>query len=127
MDKNDINDERKWSRFVEKLHADTLQRRIEWQDITNHVERDNLDGPVFLAQILPEKYVVVYQYRYQYWTDEDQFFWETETAIELADAGGQCLWRLPGVRGRAALLDAVCYVVSDAEDTFNEYLGQDGT
>ncbi len=123
MANKDINDEEQWGTFVDKLTAETRNGRIAWKE--GVTERDDANGPVFLAEILKQKYVVAYRYEYTQCLDEDRFDTQEDVAIELAGEDGERLWRLPEVYARHALMDVVEYKNARADAILEAFLSGD--
>jgi len=123
MASSEINDEKKWSAFLDKLSSETEQGHIKWRCLERD-SRDDAVGPVFFAEILKGRYVVAYRYTYRYHRDEDEFEDFEDVAVELADEHGRPLWRLPSVRDRYELIDIIEFKNSGAEEIFSEFLGQ---
>ena len=118
-----INDESKWTKFVEQLIASTKKGDITWGNPPGGVERENAVGPLFFAEIVPGKYVSIYRYEYRYYVDEDEYELRRDIAIELVDESGAKLWRLPNVRPRHELIDLIEFQAADALGTLEAFLG----
>lgn len=122
MDDKNINDSRKWGSFVEKLISQTQQGAIEWEDCRKATTRERSKGPIFLAEIVANRFVVVYRYTYDYFVDVDEYDVREDIAIELVDSDGNKLWRLPDVDSRYRLIDLLEFKNADAEATLNAFL-----
>lgn len=125
MVNKNINDERKWTTFVEKLIARTQDESIEWKDCRRTTRRERSKGPIFVSEIVADKFVAVYRYTYDYYTDVDEYDEREDIAIELVDGDGEKLWRLPDVPPRYRLIDLLEFKDADAEGTLNAFLGDD--
>ena len=127
MGNKEINDEQKWTAFVKKLIARTSEDEIEWVDINLVYEqsREGSIGPIFVSEIVSGKFVAVFRYTYDYYTDVDEFDKRQDVAIELVDKTGTKLWRLPEVRPRHELVDLIEFKNADAEGTLNAFLNND--
>ena len=122
----DINDERKWNTFLNKLTSKTEDGDIEWYE-SPHARRQNPLGPIFVAEILPGKFAAIYRYWYNYYTDVDEYTRQEGVAVEFVDDAGEKQWSLPSVGARFALMDLIEYNEAEAGDILDEFLkGDDG-
>jgi len=103
----------RWELAVNKLADMTRRGELTWTPTSNIAPPDaasaNLVGPAFVACV-NGKYIAVYEYRYKYFTGEDEWYWESDTAIQFVDARTHATeWLWPSPRGREQLLDAIRY------------------
>lgn len=112
----------KWNRFVSRMVDETAAGTRKWQ-AESHVEREDATGRIYSAKVL-DKNVIVYPCRYRHWTDEEQFEWRDDVAIELITSLGDKLWRLPPVGLRFLLLQTIERQYAGADDLLREYLGE---
>ena len=122
MVSKNINDEKKWAAFVEKLISATQEGKIKWEDFCQKTNRERVIGSIFVATIVANKFVAVYRYTYDYYTDVDEYTEHEEIAIELVDNNGEKLWRLPNVNQRYSLIDLLEFKSADADRTFEAFI-----
>lgn len=103
----------RWELAVEKLADMTRRGELTWKPTRSITPPDaadaNLIGPAFVTCV-NNKHIAVYEYRYKYFTGEDEWHWEPETAIQFVDSNTFATeWLWPSPRGREQLLDAIRY------------------
>ena len=117
-----MNDPAKWERFTRALIKKTESGELEWRNFAGLTSRDQATGQIFVAEILPAKFVAVYRFDFRRWFDVDEYETSPEVAIELADERGRMTWRLPEVPSRWSLIDAIEFQYADAERTFKDFV-----
>lgn len=113
-------DATRWDEAVVRLIELTNGGQLTWQ--RSNVGRENTVGGVYLTEH-NNKRIIVYEYRYRYYRDEDDWTWLEDVAIEFVDSDGNSEWRWPAVTLRHELLDRVRYTISGAEDFLHGLLG----
>ena len=126
MVNKNINDEKKWAAFIEKLISDTQEGKIEWKDFRLKTNREGAVGSIFIAEIVANKFVAAYRYTYNYFTDVDEYEEREGIAIELVDKNGVKRWHLPDVSLRYKLIDLIEFKDADADGTFTAFLNDKG-
>lgn len=118
-----MSDGEKWDRALRKLIALTRDGSLIWNP--NSVPRDSRDevqGEGIYATVLQERHLIVYEYRFRNYTDEDTWTWDTEVAVEFVDGEGNLQWPWPALPGRFQLLDAIRYQAAGAGEFLEEFL-----
>jgi hypothetical protein len=116
-----------WDSATDKLIELTESGRIRWEpahqmpSASDHGNASELVGPAYVATV-EEKRVAVYEYRYRLYTDADEWHWSTEIAVGFVDNNDQMEWEWPSPRRRSALLDAIRYQQSGAEQFLDRLL-----
>jgi len=125
MGNQKIDEREKWTKFVNKLAAKTKADKIKWNAWHKDPSRKCAIGPIFGAEIVPEKMVAVYRYSYEHYTDVDIYDVRDDIAIEFVDENGIRIWQLPEVGARYALIDAIEFKAADAQETLDAFLSDD--
>lgn len=121
----DINDEGKWTRFVEKLIRLTQSGDLEWNSTENYVTppmRERIDGPFFMSEPENGRYVGIYRREYDHFYDEETYSTATEVVLELVDKDGFRLWTLPRVLNGRKLLDIVEFKNADVDGFLDSFM-----
>lgn len=120
-----VNDAQKWTLFVNRLIAKTFTGEVSWEDYSRQTSRERATGPIYVAEVAPNKFVATYRYSYDYYTDIDEFIQRQDVAIELVTDQGMRLWTLPEVSPRFDLIDVIEYEAAGAEETWNALCNED--
>lgn len=107
-------DEKEWDGATRVLIRLTQDGELKWR-IDNNLpkKREHIVGRAYVAPY-ESKMIAIYQYKYQYYKDEDDYDWLNDVAIEFVDDDGDCEWQWPKVESRWELLEAVRYKNSGA-------------
>ncbi|MGC4090881.1 MAG: hypothetical protein QM756_24015 [Polyangiaceae bacterium] len=111
--KRDADDER-WTKVIEKLMSKTEQGKIEWSECGSSI-RDNVIGIPYAADV-ENKHILIYEYQYKNYDDENDFYWASGVAVEFVDNQLNLAWRLPQTDNRRQLLEAVRRQASGADE-----------
>lgn len=116
------NEEERWERVVAKLAEETKSRAVVWNEVVraHDIERDTV-LPMYFARVA-DKFIRVYEYKYEWSADGDTFFPASEVTIEFVDDQQRSLWRFPKVDSRWKLLEAIRYQATKADDFVQRYL-----
>ncbi|MEX2317336.1 MAG: hypothetical protein WD669_09310 [Pirellulales bacterium] len=113
-----------WDDAIGKLAAMTEQGAIKWELHESFHGRgeDIAISPAFIAEVNGRN-VLLYEYKYKYFTDVDEWTWQTDVAVEFVDDEGRLEYTWQGSRGsRQRLLDAIRYRAAHVDDFFKEFL-----
>jgi hypothetical protein len=111
---------------VEKLIELTRNGELRWRpshELCRRRSGTNFFGPAYIADV-DGKQVAVFEYRFQNFTDVDEWHWDTGVTVEFVDQNYETEWVWPSPPGRFALLDAVRYQASEADDFLNRFLAK---
>jgi hypothetical protein len=113
----------KWENIVDALIEETQAGKIPWSPFRNGSRVPspvaNVRGLVYEGTYLGRR-ILVFEYEYERWVDEDRSFTETDVAIELIAKNSESTWRLPETRKRTLLLDAARKVTVAADEFADE-------
>ena len=115
-----MTDSKNWSKFINKLTADTFSGGVKWKVLGT--PRMRQVGAVYFAEVVSGKHVAVYRYTHDYYIDEDDFRVVEDVAVELCDQMGDKLWALPKLHVAKALIDAIEFKAAKADDFFDEFM-----
>lgn len=101
-----------WNTAVERVLAMTQRDEITW--IKSSVAREDVVGNAYETIVLGRR-VLVWEYSFRRYTDEDMWTLDNEVAIEFVDPLGVCEWRWPETPARWKLLDAVRAQLANAK------------
>jgi hypothetical protein len=115
-----------YDKIVEKLARDTAQGDVKWSVVPyGAIDRNNVVGLVYQASVKGQD-IVVYEYRYKHYDDQENWEYEREVAIEFTIGGGYALeLRFPPTRARWSLLENIRAQASGAEDFARKFLTND--
>src|SRR3569833_625779 len=118
-----MNETEEWEKVLKKLASQTDTGDVTWQVFSRPV-RENLVGYVYMAEVKNKK-IVIYEYSYRHYADED--VWEdlTDVAVEFVSHDGTLEWRIPAAPARHELLNAVRKATAGAGDFLAEFLEPD--
>lgn len=120
-----MSDGDKWDRALQKLITLTRDGSLTWStDRFDRNSRDEVQGEAIYAAVLQERHLIVYEYRFKNYTDEDTWTWDTEVAVEFVDAEGNLQWPWPALRDRFQLLDAIRYQAAGAGEFLDGFLSE---
>ena len=111
---------------VDKLIQMTRDDELHWlpsHDLCRRRSDTDFVGPAYLTDVDGKK-VAIYEYRFQSFTDADEWHWDTGVTIEFVDQNYEPEWVWPSAKGRFGLLDAVRYQTSAADDFLNRFLAK---
>lgn len=117
--------DKRWDEATEKLVQLTEFGEITWKAVDDvpcwHGNDARLRGRAYLTTVQNRR-IAVYEYEFRYYTDADEWHWETEVAIAFVDASYQPEWIWPSPRARWKLLDVIRYRMAKADRFFEEFL-----
>jgi hypothetical protein len=113
-----------WAPAVKKLVALTESGELQWDRLSHMLSREEeIVGDVFRATVQSRE-IVVYEYRFKNYQDEDTWSWDTDVAIEFVRGGGELEWRWPETPSRWALIDAIRAQLARAPDFLRRFLAE---
>lgn len=115
-------DKGKWELAIDKLLEMTKAGSLKWRRAQN-VGREDLVGDVY-ESFVQDRRIVIWEYRYQAFTDEDQWHWDNDVAIEFVDKEGDVEWRWPETPSRWGLLDAIRYQLVGGDEFLKQLLNE---
>ncbi len=112
---------RDWILLVDKLTELTQYNQIKW-------DREN--APAYLQSSIGRVDFVYFTYfnnqrfrlyeeSYKYFTDENEFYWETQAKLDLVDHLGNSMFDIPKTRNIFNLMKAVKYQSSNINNIFD--------
>jgi hypothetical protein len=111
-----------WTGAVDKLLDLTAAGKVKWDcGFFETKMRDDVNGWIY-STYLNGRHIIVYEYAYKCFTDEDTWHWDTEVAIEFVDGDGRLEWQWPVTPSRFQLLDAVRRSAHGAEEFLEDFL-----
>lgn len=117
-----------WEGAVKKLLRLTESGEQSWQCAPGlDEERENVVGDAFVAEV-QGRHIMVYQYRFKAYTDEDTWSWEERVAIEFVEFRDNefvTQWRWPTSPYGWRLLDAIRSQTARAPEFLRAFLGED--
>ena len=109
---------KKWDRVVQKLTRLTSEGALQWTRDPK-VRREDQEGAAFVVEYLGKR-IAVYGYGRLEQNDGEvpgpEFYRSQHAAVEFVSDGGAMEWALPETLSGQALLDAVQFQCSGAED-----------
>jgi hypothetical protein len=115
-----MSDSEQWEKVLTKLLEETKTGDISWSAVSRP-NREDIVGFAYAASV-KNKRLFVYEYRYRHYSDENEWEYQTDIAVELVSPDGTLEWRIPPSRARHQLLEAIREKTSGAEDFLVEYL-----
>lgn len=119
-----------WEGAVKKLLTLTESEKLNWSTVFGlDQQRENVVGDGFVADV-EKRSILVYEYRFKAYADEDTWSWEEEVAIELVEFRGDKYhseWRWPTTRYGWRLLDAIRCQRARAPEFLRAFLGEEST
>jgi len=109
--------ERDWGKAVAKLVDKTNSNEIIWIE-NPKLERENLVGTAYTGGAYGRG-LAVYEYKYRYYTDAEEYEWREAVAIEFVRPGGAPEWKWPELPVSWQLLDAVRAQVARAGEFYD--------
>lgn len=115
--------EEKWTEVITKLTEQTEAGQVNWQQGSpfGPVVRENDIRDVYSAPV-QGRWVLVYEYTYRSYSDEDVWTLENEVSIEFIDTEGKLQWKWPKLAGRWQLIEAIRYRISGAHEFLQGFL-----
>ncbi|HHI4957606.1 hypothetical protein [Vibrio parahaemolyticus] len=112
---------RDWVLLVDKLTELTQYNEITW---VRESAPDYLQSTISRVDFVYFVYFNNQQFRlyeemYKYFTDEDEFYWETQVRLDLVDNLGNVMFDVPKTRNMYNLIQAVKYQTSDINRLFS--------
>jgi hypothetical protein len=114
-------DDAKWNSVVERLITLTEQGVLEWTENDSSL-RENVLGRIYYTSF-KDRNILVYEYNYKAYTDEDIWHWDNEVAIEFVDEQAKLQWQWPKSPLRFRLLEAIRYKMIKADSFLDAVLG----
>ena len=115
-----MDDKPDWDDVVAKLARKTKQGLVDWERAKLRTPAGEKQGIIYVAEVLGKR-VAVYEYESRYWTDEDEFHWQSDVSIEFIDNEDRTEWRFPQTQGRWDLIDAIRYREAGAADFLRNF------
>lgn len=100
-----MSDDDRWERIVGELVDKTRAGDLVWK-ASPAAKREDATSDIYEARVL-DRDVVLYEYKYQYYIDEDEWHWVREVAIEFTEPLTDHTWRWPRTGKHYELLEAV--------------------
>lgn len=111
-----------WTLAVKKLIALTESGELTWERCPHPPPRtEDIQGEAFLG-VVETRMILVYEYRYRQFVDEERYVWETDVAIEFVNDEVQIQWRWPVTPHNWRLLDAIRSQVAQAPEFLRSFL-----
>lgn len=121
-----MRDADQWNTAAQRLTILTERGSLKWIDNLWPLEiREAVVGDAVYGATFKNKFLMVYEYSYRAYSDEDNFEWAKDVAIEFVDHQGNLQWQWPKVPYRIRLLDAIRCKVSGATDFLESLLAED--
>ena len=119
-----MSSDQEWAPAVKKLVALTESGELTWNRCVELPPRaEDVQGDAFQTDVRGRE-IVVYEYRFRNFVDEDKYVWETDVAVEFVDHEGRVQWRWPSTPYHRHLLDAIRGQVARAPEFLREFLAQ---
>jgi hypothetical protein len=118
-----IQNKLEWTDALEKIIILTKSGNLNWsknQFLTSIRENDSVD--IIYSTSVMNHIIIVYEYRYKKYSDEDNWDWDNEVAIEFVDLEGNLEWQWPTMPNRFNLIDAIRYNISGAGNFLRDFL-----
>ena len=116
------------SQVLSKLHQLTAAGKLEWRSNERLTRsRDNVVGHAYTTKF-SDRVFALFEYRYAYYVDEDDWSWQYSVALELVDDDGRVLWEFqvtelqPQLR---MLLEGVRHQTAGVDDLFAKLMTVD--
>lgn len=115
-----MNEAEQWEKVIRKLLYDTETKDVTWKR-EPRPDREDVVGFAY-STLVKDKRVLVYEYQYRHYVEEEVWDTQNDIAVELISDDGTLEWRLPGVSSRHELLDAIRQQTSGAQEFAAGYL-----
>jgi len=113
-----------WEQAINKLVSVTCSGSLEWQiDEPISSPAGAVTGHVYTSYVQGRK-LAVYEFRYRYFTDEDEWELVPDVAIDFVTEDGTLEYRWPKLGPRWTLIDAIRRSVSGADEFLESFLGK---
>lgn len=70
------------------------------------------------------KNIRLYEEMYKYFTDEDEYYWQTQLVLEFIDENANSIWQFPQTSNGWDLLNAVKYRDANVDAFINDIFGK---
>lgn len=70
-----------------------------------------------------QKHIRIYEEMYKYFTDEDDYFWQTHLILEFTDEYDNSIWQFPQTPNSWDLLNAIKYKDANIDDFLKGIFG----
>lgn len=115
---------RDWVFLVDKLTELTQNNQITWErteaprNLKSSISRVDF---VYYANYNNQR-LRLYEEYFKYFTDEDEYFWDSKVYLNIVDDYGHPYFDIPNTRNLNNLLSSVKYQSSNINDLFNGLL-----
>lgn len=117
---------RDYVQLIDHLAELTQTRQINWvrevpprQILTTH----NRIQHVYVT-FYNGRNIRLYEEMYKYFTDEDEYYWQTQLVLEFIDENGNSIWQFPQTSNGWDLLNAVKYRDANVDAFINDVFGR---
>lgn len=112
---------RDWVLLVDKLTELTQYNEIKWErDFAPSYLQSSINKVDFVYfTYFNNQRFRIYEETYKYFTDEDEYYWETQARVDLVDNFGNPIFEIPTTRNMYNLMQAVKYQSSDINRLFD--------
>ncbi len=115
---------REYTQLVSKLTELTQSKQIEWNRNASPASLQSPDNKVDIVYVtdFKDKKLRLYEERYKYFTDEDEFHWADRVILEFIDQFNRHVWQFPEIRTIWDLLRAVKYEEAGVDSFIKQIL-----
>lgn len=119
-------DTKQWAEVVKRLAKRTEEGTERWDTslFSKDLREDVLGDGIYSATV-QGRYLMVYEYQYKSYSDEDHYEWEREVAIEFVDTKGCLQWAWSRTPYNDQLLDAIRYQLAYADQFLKDFLAEE--
>lgn len=112
-----------WAEAVRKLILRTAEGPLQWNATfySKELREDVLGDGIYLANVQGRS-LIVYEYRYKSYSDEEHYVWEQGVTIEFVDHEGCLQWAWPKTPYHFQLLDTIRYQLARADKFLEDFL-----
>ena len=112
-----------WNEAARRLTVLTELGAVSWDDNRwSPTIRDGVVGDGVYGALYTNKWLMVYEYRYKAYIDEDRWDWQNDVAVEFVNEHGDLQWRWPKIPYRIRLLDAIRCKAAGADSFLKQLL-----
>ncbi|MFM2479828.1 hypothetical protein [Celerinatantimonas sp. YJH-8] len=112
---------RDWILLVDKLTELTQYNKINWErdDAPNYLQSSISRVDFVYFTTFNNQRFRLFEETYKYFTDEHQYFWETQSQLDLVDSYGNSIFDIPKTKNMYNLMQAVKYQSSNISQIFD--------
>lgn len=120
-----VKTEDKWIQFVARLIRLTQERKLVWKQLEppHAVAAGSADViPVFFVTEVKGKILALYERRFRYYFDEDDWAWSAKPVLSLLASDGSEVFEFPEKPVTRQLYEEVSRRVADVDSLIDEVL-----